>query len=276
MKHWTSEERGKFVSYVRSQGMQDSHVREALDVGAGADYEGSYEEAVALADGYLESVEEKREADYLAQCRALPESPGVAWTYLYSPGGYKWSFTMRAGLSREASRRVLVDLRLQIESFEKVAGTLGWLPVNGATPAVRQAIQGSQARSPQSQVGVPSTVKPPGWQRGPAGPPGGPPPPPRQAQAAQGNGGQVRSGVARLNAIKVDADGRVEFHVDGFRWPFKDSRGGEVVAGLFDEGLGWEPERFHPGANYAGQDVVGLKVSWAKPGQYYDVVQVHE
>jgi len=108
----------------------------------------------------------------------------------------------------------------------------------------------------------------------------GPPPPtssaPQVASSGGNGGGDVKSGTDPLNKITVDADGRVEFHVGSFRWPFKDSRGGEVVAGLFDEDLGWTPAHFAPGAKYDGPDVEGLMVDWAKPAKYYDVVRVHK
>lgn len=86
--------------------------------------------------------------------------------------------------------------------------------------------------------------------------------------------GDGKSGTAPLKKITVDADGKVEFHVGNFRWPFKDGRGGEVVAGLFDAALGWKPEHFAPGAKYE-DEVQGLVVDWAKPGKYYDVVRVY-
>jgi hypothetical protein len=97
------------------------------------------------------------------------------------------------------------------------------------------------------------------------------------AQAPQASGGDgTKSGVGPLTKITVDADGKVEFHVGSFRWPFKDGRGAEVVAGLFDSDLGWTPAHFAPGAKYDGDQVLGLVVEWAKPGKYYDVVRVRK
>ena len=124
-------------------------------------------------------------------------------------------------------------------------------------------------------AGAPASA--PAQTAAPPAPAGRAPVAPSQAPAAPAasNGAGVKTGTADLKKITVDADGKVEFYVGGFRYPFKDARGAEVVAGLFDTSLGWTPEHFYPGVKYDGPEVVALKVDWAKPEKYYNVELVH-
>jgi hypothetical protein len=112
----------------------------------------------------------------------------------------------------------------------------------------------------------------------PSGPaPSGPGAP--AAPAAQGNGGDgggdTTVHTVKLEGLQVKPNGKVEFFVEGLKWPLGDSRGAQVVAGLFDESLGWTAEHLQPGATYTPSDYGVLYVDWHKPGKYRDVIRVH-
>jgi len=108
------------------------------------------------------------------------------------------------------------------------------------------------------------------------GPPAGPPPakagPAKAGPAPSGDG---KSGTSPLHKVFVNDKNQVEFSCGAFKWPFKDARGPEIVAGLFDPDLGWKPEHFKPGAIYE-TEVTGLFADWVKPGKYYDIVRIHK
>jgi len=108
-------------------------------------------------------------------------------------------------------------------------------------------------------------------------------------QQDQGGDNSVKRGVAALKAIAVDPDNKVLFYVDGFRWPFKDSRGPDAVLRYIDADLGFTAENLVPGAKFeAGESkaddseavqkakkmMAGLVVEWEKPDKYYNVTRV--
>lgn len=196
------------------------------------------------------AADPEAEAELVAACERLPEAPMSVNVRFVSRAGLDYQFTMRSGLPPELARLAMRNLALQIQLFEEGAAKLGWGPHNGYRPAATTA--------PATATAAPPVA-------------GAPVPPP--AQSGNG-GGEAQSGTAPLNRITVDADGKVEFHVGRFRYPFKDARGAEVVAGLFDTDLGWTAAHFVPGAKYENE-VNGLQVDWQKPGKYYDVVKVH-
>ena len=158
----------------------------------------------------------------------------------------------------------------QLRDFVKAKLEDGWLaaPTRDAQEALKYRASKSranQATATEQGGAAPqqATRQAPPRERAPSAP-----------QAPPAPQGEVKSGTDTLNKVSVDADGRVEFYVGNFRWPFKDSRGPEIVAGLFDSDLGWMPEHFYAGAKYESE-VAGLLVDWAKPGKYYDVLRVH-
>jgi hypothetical protein len=99
----------------------------------------------------------------------------------------------------------------------------------------------------------------------------GPPP----AKAGPAPSGDTKGGTNPLYKVFVNDRGQVEFTLAGMKWPLKDARGPEIVAGLFDPDLGWKPEHFKPGAIYE-TEVTGLVVDWEKKTKYYDVLRVHK
>jgi hypothetical protein len=50
--------------------------------------------------------------------------------------------------------------------------------------------------------------------------------------------GIIDRGTGEIEWIQQDADGKIKFKVNGFQWPFQDSRGVDVVSGLFDQETG--------------------------------------
>ena len=253
--HWIEDEhtRRRFWAYVRGDlGLSKDEVHAALAVASVKDYTGTPAEAKADVDKFAII-----KLGDLAQ--RLPESPVLAWTEFTSRAGLRWTVSVRGGLPAGLAALGLQQLEAQMDAVEALA----------------QRRNGSAERTQRRRLAA--SAPPPPEPPTPPAQSGAPNPAP-QAQAPGGNGGEeaIKSGTADLEAIKVDADGRVEFHVGGFRWPFKDTRGGEVVAGLFDPGLGWTPAHFKPGTKYDSDAVAGLKVYWEKPGKYYDVVRVHK
>lgn len=223
-----------------------------------------------------EPVDDAFLAAYRDEIASMPEAPVVAWTrFQRYPGGPTWSLTIRAGLSPECMSFALNETMRGIAAFDKYVHDKGYAAVldgrDQAAFPVERAAQGKPKAAP-APTQAPQSAR--------TAPPLPPAPPQASGEAreapssAPGVNGEHPSGTATLNKITVDADGRVEFHVGNFRWPFKDSRGGEVVAGLFDESLGWTPAHFAPGAKYEGEAVAGLVVDWEKPTKYYDVVRV--
>lgn len=154
----------------------------------------------------------------------------------------------------------------------------GWLaaPSRDGVNALRQykndRAAKAKAEQPQDTVQPPvSTGAPPA----PAGPPAAAPEGPPPAAAPPDTTGGVKKGTSELHSVFVNPKGQAEFVVGKFKYPFKDARGPETVAGLFDPDLGWTPADFTPGAFY-DKDVTGLFVDWEKPGKYYDITRVHK
>jgi hypothetical protein len=154
--------------------------------------------------------------------------------------GRDWQITVRADTSTEL--------------LNKVIGVSKWLDTQN----------GVQRPAPQAQ-------QPPAQQAAP--------PPPAQwiAQApppqAPSTGG-VKGGTALLQKLVVNPDGKIEFYLDGMKWPLKDARGAAVVAKLFDPATGWTDAHLSAPVVYVAE-VAGMKVDWAQPGKYRDVVRVY-
>jgi hypothetical protein len=270
--HWIDSEknRKKFWARATELGYTENEARQALGVQHVHDFAGTIIEAIARLEReavkasapgfppedetYKPEPPTQQEPDddarlFKLAC-LLPEAPAWASTKFVDASNFTWTITLRAELPDDAAILALKSLRQQIDTFDQGAKHYKWLPANGygySAPVSATAPSGGKSA---------------------------PPVPPAPAQSG-GNGapaeGEIKSGVADLHTIKIDADGRVEFHCSGFRWPFKDTRGGEVVASLFDSELNWKPEHFAPGQKYDG---LSLKAHWEKPGKYYDVVRV--
>jgi len=286
LRHWVDSEklRQRFWAKAGDLGLDEESVYAALGVESIHDYTGTAHDAAKALDqaaatamvaapapepGPEPPAEQGRgpepeqepvnftlPVDLYALCTELPELPVVAWTKFVSSDGFTWSLTVRAGLSDAANAEALKSIKRMIAGFEQGARRYHWTP---------PASNGYHHND---------TDSPPQPHSGPALPPGVAPSPNTDGPPAPQQDGDIPSGTAQLNAIKVDADGRVEFYVEGYRWPFKDGRGAETVAGLFDPSAGaWTPEHFKSGAKY--EHLQGLWVDWRKPGKYYDVVKVY-
>jgi hypothetical protein len=265
---WITNDSGRkqFWANVTAAGLDEDNAHEIFGVESMYDYPGTLAEAIATLkeweankpqDAPTETEPDPAPqddglADKLAyRCQQLPESPVVAWTKFETPGGFVWSLTLRAGLQPELARLALTQVREQIELFEKGAGIHKWLPVSDGRDVTALPVAPAGAQTPAAPPGVPAAPQ----------------------QGSSGNG--KKEGSDLLKKIAVDADGRVQFYVGNFRYPFKDARGAETVAGLFDPALGWTAAHLQPGAKYEGDAVAGLVVDWEKPEKYYDVVLVH-
>ncbi|HIP96542.1 MAG TPA: hypothetical protein EYH32_04925 [Anaerolineae bacterium] len=179
----------------------------------------------------------------------------VAWTEMYDPNGARWSITLREGVTGQ----ITVEMCKAAEALTAYLLKRGWSVESPLRGANHRAPAPQAVKQPTAPATAPTLV-----------------PAPRPAQG--GNGGGVKSGTARLEKLVIQPDGKIEFYVDGFRWPFKDARGPEVVASLFDEELqqlGWTAELLSRPAVYTPDQFGVLYVDWEKPGKYYDVVRIH-
>jgi hypothetical protein len=200
------------------------------------------------------------------------EAPVVIWTTIVHPRGLEFNVTVRGNTLEEVHGSLAEYASQKIQA--------GWIPVTSrGEDALRKHRNDTRKKAAAEAADVvPDDEQPEeGAPKAPQAPPAKPAP--QKAATAEpttqaAGDGKAKSGTAPLESIKVDADGRVEFYVKGFKWPFKDARGAERVSALFDEDLGWDPEHLYPGAKYESE-CVGLWVDWEKPGKYYNVLLVH-
>lgn len=102
-----------------------------------------------------------------------------------------------------------------------------------------------------------------------------PPAPPPPTAATVPAPATVKSGTGTLEQITVNPDGKIEFKVGGLKFPLKDSRGAETVAGLFAPETGITAAHLSTPIIYSAAQLGVMYVQWVKPDKYYDVVRVH-
>lgn len=102
-----------------------------------------------------------------------------------------------------------------------------------------------------------------------------PPAPPTPPTAPVPAAVPVKSGTGTLEQITVNPDGKIEFKVGGLKFPLKDSRGAETVAGLFAPETGITAAHLSTPIIYSAAQLGVMYVQWVKPDKYYDVVRVH-
>ena len=267
-KHWIEENgsESKFWQYVTGMGLTPVDVYEALGVEQIAQTDKSKAEVVDLLksaqQGQRAALREKLQP---AQEVAHSEAQAIAFMDVYTPDGVRMGVTAREG----ASAKTVAATTLTLMEAWDLLKELGCLSHPNQLSATARKPPQSTTPVPQPRVPVsaPAGTAPPSTPAAPS-----PPTAPR-SPATPGGNGKTKGGTAALEKITVNADGQAQFHVEGFRWPFKDSRGGEVISKLFDTDLGWTPGHFTPGVKYE-KEVTGLVVDWEKPGKYYDVVRV--
>lgn len=193
------------------------------------------------------------------------EAPMLVWFDMVI-SGVQMNVTMRAGTTADET----------IALLREAAKVAGHLKQHGAIPVLRR-----EATEALSRAGLlPSVTQPSGTQpiaeRSTPAPapvvphaPSAPAMPPTPAPAAS-NGGE-KGGSGQLRTITVKGN-KVEFEVEGLKYPLSDSRGAKTVAALFDPALGWTEAHFVSAAIYQPQ---GLIVDWIKKDKYYDVTRVH-
>lgn len=98
------------------------------------------------------------------------------------------------------------------------------------------------------------------------------PQPPQQRDSTQG--------TDTLNSLVIAPDPKTgklvyNFSVGKFKYPFKDSRGAEVVAKLFDEDLHILPDALRNPLAAPWIPNPPLFVDWVKPEKYYNIVRIH-
>lgn len=161
---------------------------------------------------------------------------------------FKWSFTIRTDDPEE--------LAAQLHHYEQVLISAGCIPFDAYV---------DQRRNGRAQE------QPPQVEQNGNGQPKPPPPPSGQTEQPQAG----KTGRGKLISLTIQADGKAEFVIDGLRYPLKDSRGPEAIAGLFDPSLNWEPAHFAQPVIYTEKDFGQLWLDWKKPGKYYDVARIY-
>lgn len=281
IKHWIDSEKNRkgFWATAKDLALEKDDVYTALGVESVHDFPGTSLEAIACLHKYADEVagveatiaeaqgsfempegaELKHGTDEVFKaCKELPEAPVLIWTKFTDRMGFKWSITLRAGLTGELATEALRSVMEQIVLFHKAAKHNQWLPEGTYIQQWDKPSQPAQSTSSNAPTPTSSVSAPP-----------------RTAED-----GPV-TGSNKLNAIKVDADGRVAFHVDGFRWPFKDSRGAETVIQVFDSSSGlWTADHLAPGSNHTGLNLVVdwervTKMHGEQEKKYYNVLKVY-
>lgn len=238
------------------------------------------EEYLGMRD-YIEAIEEQIN---------FPEARAIVFTELASPHtGASFHLTIRGDdpittIDRMAKALKYARGRYGLypvqkypkvkqavqEQSESVTGQAEYQPAEGTAPV--SSHEQNVFRPPKVLPSLPSTQA---QQLQPSQPRSPQLVQPRPEQSYEGSDGETH-GTNILNKIVV-MENTVQFYVGKFKYPFKDSRGPEVVASLFDEELGWTPDHFAvDAAIYTPREWGGtLYVDWEKPGKYYNVVRVH-
>lgn len=206
--HWITwpDARRRFWAWTKQElGLTEMEVHAALQVEHTRDFEGSMQDAKAVIEAWVLDERNEKEAatnsvaqdmadleERLAErCERLPESPLVAWTTFYSAKGYRWSFTLRAGLPPDLTVEAMRQTREAIQVFETGAKAYGWIPANGASPVAPSGpVAPSEHRAGHGASPVPQRPEAPS------------PPPRAPATATEQPAGQP-NGDARTETFEV-------------------------------------------------------------------------
>lgn len=95
----------------------------------------------------------------------------------------------------------------------------------------------------------------------------------------------LESGTGVINKIMVNPEGKIEFSVGRFTYPFGDTRGAKKVAALFDSNTGFDESALSKPVLYTPKDWGDpLYADWikiqktdknGKSANYYNVIRVH-
>jgi hypothetical protein len=203
--------RKAFWATAHDLGLSEEETRKALGLGPDDDgeyastksYSGTFDDALDAISGY---ANRKREADI--DTEGLPEAPVVIYSQAVSKTGFEMNFTVRGkswGQAMDLFAIACADITsaggkpLRNGRYEQAVTT---------TKAPARETTKSQAPSPPQE---------------------------RKSTPPQAEDGYSNVNTSRLERIDVEPDGAIKLHVDGMKWPLKDHRGPDVVAGLFSE-----------------------------------------
>jgi len=201
---------------------------------------------------YINNIEEQSK---------LPEAAFIVFTELRSPNsGAALNITVRSSNPISGLDEMVSAIRYARDKY-------------GLMPVQKHSVSQSQPKQHDFPVNVHTATPAPPAPVAPKAPVA-----PRKEPVYQNEEeAEGKKGTNVLKKIKVD-EGKVEFSVGDFKWPFKDSRGAEKVAALFDDDLGWGTEHFDvKAAIYSPADWGNetLYVDWEKPLKYYNVLRIH-
>lgn len=185
----------------------------------------------------------------------IGDSPYSFYTVIYRlfGGGTHWVGVTARGLTPEKA----------FSDFEKLMGICeshGWSPPTVAQPAtsVPPTVPASHATNPPIPDSQPPTTPPT-------------------------SDGVLDRGMGEIVSITVEVNGTVKFLLNTLKYPLTDARKPDVIAGLFDQDLGWTAAHFSSPAvfNLKGYN---LKADWIKKTKnvkgenktYYDIVRIHK
>ncbi len=269
--HWMADRRTRnaFWAFAGNLGLTDGQTREAL--GLERDEEGEWASTYTY-DGTFEDAQQAlaEYADYhrslssAALVRMAHEAPSIIYTQGISKQGWELNCTVRGATVSDA-----------VDEFGRLVRLLKAM---GVEPLVRD--RWAQTLPPQAPAQTPVNESSP--HSAPLPRPAPPQqsyaasPPAQQPPAPQENG-YTNVKVGNVTQIEVRPDGQIQVHSDALKWPLKDSRGAEVVSGLFSDDC-WSQE-FPPAAlSLPGwYKPGGLVVQYGKNTRgYWDIIAVRK
>jgi hypothetical protein len=257
----------------------DEYSPEELAKAASALKDFTPEQYLALHSLLSDEYKQAREA-----LSTLPEAGGIVFCELVNNKGMSFNLTGRGVTTVDAIKNLAEGVKFAKAMF-------GWsvkskyapeqpsdlTPINIPASAARLA-------QPAATPGIVKPVMPPLAPALSVQPPA-PEPTYENVEGQTGDTAPIETGIDVLNKIKVD-EGKVEFSVGKFTYPFSDSRGPAVVASLFDQDIGFTPEHFIDGARFDPSQWSGiLYADWEKVERfskmkkknvfYYNIVRIH-
>ena len=162
-----------------------------------------------------------------------------------------------------------IKVLLETVTYCKTIGVYPYIP---ELPYPQKEHQPAPQASDAQYVQVGATTPAP---TAPTGTPVAPPPP--AGQQTQTNGNPYKQGSGSVKLITVKEAGKAEITIEGLKYPLSDSRGGTVIAGLFDPVLGWTAEHFGTPTIYTPEQFGQLFCDWESPegSKYYNIVKIH-
>ena len=225
MAHWIEDEntRKRFWKFAKDKcRLTEDETHEALNVKSVKDYGGTPEQAKAAIEKF---ASDKRKADeplLQGAVGSLPSLPVWASTEFVDPSGYRWKFSVAAGLQSDLRALALEQVRDGTAEFNEMAACNGWHPANANGNSYRPTRPQVTVTDTHGTRPVPTAPQPQAPSGGPPEPPAPPPPPtsagapPAPPAAADSNGGSETFAVESI-VPQVSPNGNRYYAIKGGR-----------------------------------------------------------